>query len=199
MCLPMSNNGFKVELQYFIGCTIVWKYNFLNWAHERLAAWWIMQKNVMWFFIYIREITDFEKTTSKYLFLVELQCTELVCQNYLFCKVCSFILTIGKWVHLVHVSTLKKIKRSRNCTLEWNEKMLSAAKQRRRADLPRRMRERELARDQRNESALAEKGAEGMFLYFFLCKGMTYGWVEKCTTLGNCCGSLKLWDLDWSS
>lgn len=50
-----------------------------------------------------------------------------------------------------------------------------AAKQRR-VDLPKRTRE----RDQRNESALAEKGAEGMFFYFFLCKR-----VENATTWGT--------------
>lgn len=59
--------------------------------------------------------------------------------------------------------------------------MLSAAKQRRGADLPGRMRE-SLERDQRNESALADKAAEDIPLYFFHseCKKMTCDGVEKC-------------------
>lgn len=71
-------------------------------------------------------------------------------------------------IALLH-ARLKAIKRSRNCTWGWSEKMLSAAKQRRGADLPGRMRE-SLERDQRNESALADKAAEDIPLYFFPSK-----------------------------
>lgn len=56
--------------------------------------------------------------------------------------------------------------------------------------------ERELARDQRNESALAEKGAEGMFLDFFLCKGMTYGWGENAQHWGT---AVALWNFGTST
>lgn len=52
----------------------------------------------------------------------------------LVCDFCSFNGLISKKcrsVHtaLLHVRTLKEIKKSPNCTFEWNEKMLSTAKQ----------------------------------------------------------------------
>lgn len=141
-----------------------------------------LQKNVMWL-IYILYIIDIEKQHGNIYFNLNCYAQSLFVRTIiLVCDLCSVTLLIRKICPFV-TCTLKEIKRSRNCTWEWNEKMLSAAKQRRRADLPRRIRE--LARDQRNESALAEKGAEGMFLYFFLCKSMTYGWVKNATTWGT--------------
>lgn len=116
-------------------------------------------------------------TTSRY--DIEMSNFKLNYANYEFvrtfllvCDLRSFGLLITKTcpsvqIALLRVSALKAIKKTGNCTWEWNQKMLSAAKQRKRKSGFAGEHERELARDQRNESALTEKAAEDTFLYFY--------------------------------